>query len=269
MSQLFYVPQAVRVDSTGTPYGGAKAHFYLTGTTTQTDTYTDAALTTPHANPVISDSGGQFNPIYLDPAITYRCVLTESNDTQISDTDPVGQPIDGTDILIADAGGYFAATNVETVLQEVGSDFSNLGDNETRTGDLTFSGADINMADNVISRPEITDFGITHNAVTQSPVGTLTLDLTTGNSFYHLLTANVTTFNLDFPPATGTFGQATLFLQQDGGGAYEADFSNENCIWAGGTAPTISTGNDVLDVITFMTYDAGTTWFSNYAQAYA
>jgi len=272
MANLFYIPRAVRIDSTGTPYSGAKANFYLTGTTTRTDSYADEALTTPLDNPVVADSGGQFVAIYLDPTISYRCVLVESDDTQIDDVDPVSVPFTAADIPVADGGGYYDDSNVETVLQDIGLTYAKATATNTFTADQTFNGGDIKMQDNAITRPEITDFGITHNAVTQSPSGTLTLDLTTGNSFYHLLTANVTTFNLNFPPATGTFGQATLFLQQDGaGGGYtiaNAVFTTANCIWAGTTPPTISAGNNALDILTFMTYDAGATWFGNYAQAY-
>ena len=269
-SKLFFTPKAVRLDSTGTPYAGAKANFYLTGTTTATDTYQDSALGTAHANPVVADAGGQFPAIYLDPTVSYRCVITQSDDTQIDDIDPVWIPAQAVDATVADVGGYFVSTDVESVLQEIGANYAQKSGTNTWTNDQTFSNADILMADNVIERPELKDFSVTHNAVTQSPSGTLTLDLTTGNSFYHRLTANVTTFNLDNPPVSGKYGQATLFLQQDGGGgAYTVDFTNENVIWSGGSPPTISTGNDAYDMVTFSTYDAGTTWFANIAQAYA
>ena len=122
MAKLATLPQMVRVDSTGTPYPGAKANWYLTGTTTRTDTYTNSALSVAHDNPVVADAAGQFAPIYLDPAITYRCILTESDNTQIDDVDPIAAPTTAAGIAIVDAGGYFTATNVETALQEVGSD---------------------------------------------------------------------------------------------------------------------------------------------------
>ena len=267
MSRLFYPPQAVRIDSTGTPYAGAKANFYITGTTTRTDTYADNALTTPLDNPVVADSGGQFVPIYLDPAITYRCVITESDDSQIDDVDPVGTPIVGTDIQIADAGGYFAATNVETALQEVGSDYGPLADANTWTGDQTFSGADLMMADNLVERPEIKDFGITHSVLTQT-TGTVDCDFSTANSFYFVLTENAT-ITLSNPPASGTFGQATIRIKQDNaGGGYTVTWPGA-MIWAGAATPTMSAGNDAIDVYTVFTDDAGTIWHGNYAQAYA
>ena len=265
MSKLFYVPQAVRVDSTGTPYAGCKANFYLTGTTTRTDTYTNSALSVAHDNPVEADAAGQFAPIYLDPAITYRCILTESDDTQIDDVDPVSSPTTAAGISIADAGAYFTATNVETALQEIGSDYGPLADTNTWTADQTYS-ADIKMADNVLERPEIKDYSLTHTVLTQSS-GTVTIDFSTGNSFYFVLTENCT-LAFSNPPPTGKFGQAVIRIKQDGaGGAYTVTFP-ATVDFPSAAAPTMSTGNDAVDKFTVSTDDAGTSYFCEYLQAY-
>lgn len=60
----------------GSQSGGAigdKLYFYLTGTSTPQNTYTDADLATPHDNPVEADAAGDFPPIYLDPSLpAYR-----------------------------------------------------------------------------------------------------------------------------------------------------------------------------------------------------
>lgn len=266
MPRLFFTPQAVRVNSSGTPYAGAKANFYLTGTTTQTNTYSDSALSSAHANPVVADAGGQFAAIYLDPAITYRCIITDSSDVQLDDIDPVHVPIAGSDIAITDSGGYFTTDNVEAALQQLAADYLAKAGG-TMTGALTMSGANINMADNVLSRPAITDYGITHNAIT-STSNAITADCATGNSFYHLLTEN-TTFTLDNPPASGTFGQINIIIQQDGaGGAYTVTWP-ASVDWPSGTAPTISTANDAVDVITLFTVDGGTIWYGNFSQVYS
>ncbi len=67
----------------------------------------------------MADSAGQWAPIYLDPAITYRCIITESDATGIDDVDPVQVPITAADSALVDAAGNYAATNVETGLAEV------------------------------------------------------------------------------------------------------------------------------------------------------
>ena len=267
MSQLFHLPQAVRVDSTGTPYGSAEANFYLTGTVTRTNTYTDSARTTPHSNPVVADSSGQFAPIYLDPAITYRVIITESGaGATIDDTDPYGTPLTSSDILVVDAGGYYAGTEVETVLADIGANYPKNATTETISANWTWS-ANILMADNVLERPEIKDFGLTHNAITSSS-NAITADCSTGNSFYHLLTEN-TTFTLSNPSPTGKLCQIVIRIKQDGaGGAYTVAWPAA-VTWGGGTAPVMSTGNDAVDKFTLTTDDAGTTWFGEFAQAYA
>ena len=86
---IFVRPKAVPINAGGVPYSGAKYTFYLTGTSTLASVYTDSALTTPHANPVVADANGVFAPIWLDPSKTYRARLTTSSDVLIEDVDPV------------------------------------------------------------------------------------------------------------------------------------------------------------------------------------
>lgn len=68
--------------TTGAPLVGGKVYFYVTGTTTPTNTYTDSAAGTPNANPVILDSRGEAD-IWLDPTVTYRVVLKTSLDVTL------------------------------------------------------------------------------------------------------------------------------------------------------------------------------------------
>ena len=88
VGQLFTgLPRATNANSL--VLSGAKIYFYATGTTTLQQVYADNGLTTPLANPVVSDAGGLFGNIYLDPSKTYRARLTDSLGTVILDTDPV------------------------------------------------------------------------------------------------------------------------------------------------------------------------------------
>lgn len=88
MAQLFYLSGQQLSDGNGTPYAGAKANFYDTGTTTPKATYSDAGLTAINVNPVVADSNGRFNDIYL-VAGRYKVVLTTSADVTIDTLDPV------------------------------------------------------------------------------------------------------------------------------------------------------------------------------------
>ena len=92
MARIFTLPKTVPIDG-GVVVPGAKANFHLTGTTTNTNTYTDAALTVPHANPVIADAAGVFPVIFLDPDIVYRLILNDADDALIYDEDPTGDSL--------------------------------------------------------------------------------------------------------------------------------------------------------------------------------
>lgn len=90
MPALFSFPLAVALSSTNQLLPGAKLLFRQSGTSAPQPTYQDIALTVPHANPVVADAAGAFEPIYLDPSLpSYRVILTDSADV----TQP-GYPID-------------------------------------------------------------------------------------------------------------------------------------------------------------------------------
>ena len=77
------------VNGSGSPYAGAKINSYVAGTTTRQDTYSDSGLTTANANPVVADADGRFGAIYLDPALTYKFVVTTTADVEIFTQDNV------------------------------------------------------------------------------------------------------------------------------------------------------------------------------------
>ena len=83
MTALFTLPGQVAFKS-GVFAPGAKLYFRQTGTSTPQNTYTTEALSVASANPVIADSNGVFEAIYLDPSLpSYRVILTDSSDVQI------------------------------------------------------------------------------------------------------------------------------------------------------------------------------------------
>ena len=88
MATRFSAPFVREVSDTGTPLSGAKLYFYASGTSTPQNTYSDAALTTANANPVVADSGGRFGDIYMG-AGTYKVVLKTAADVTRWTADPV------------------------------------------------------------------------------------------------------------------------------------------------------------------------------------
>ena len=76
------------LDGNGTPYPGALARFYVSGTTTPLTAYTDIGLSVAHAVPVVADANGVFPPIYLG-ATAAKVVITSSTGAAIKTIDPV------------------------------------------------------------------------------------------------------------------------------------------------------------------------------------
>jgi len=89
---LFNTPKQTPFGS-GAVIAGGKIFFYTAGTTTKQNTYTTAALATPHTNPVVADADGKFAAIFLDPGLgDYKVVITTA-----ADSDPPIAAIDTVD----------------------------------------------------------------------------------------------------------------------------------------------------------------------------
>lgn len=101
--QLFQLPRPTAISSNLTLVSGAKVRFFLTGTSTPTNTWQDAARTTLHANPVVADSAGRLPTVYLDPSIQYRITFTDSSDVEIY---PAIDPVNDLVLSQAVIGGY-------------------------------------------------------------------------------------------------------------------------------------------------------------------
>ncbi len=88
-ARLFYMPRATAFDAAANVEPGAKLYFYETGTTTDKTVYQDDDLTTPHAQPVVANSAGNFAPIYLDTGEEYKAVLDTADDVELWAVDPI------------------------------------------------------------------------------------------------------------------------------------------------------------------------------------
>ena len=103
------------------------------------------------------------------------------------------------------------------------------------------------------------DAGISeeYTAVTSSSAA-VSLNLRLGNNFSHDLTEN-TTVSFANPAASGKVSAATLRIIQ--GSTARTITWNSSIKWAADTAPTLSTGNDNVDIFVFYTVDGGTTYY--------
>lgn len=105
---VLFVPALIPAGSLkSTLATGARWRFYVTGTTNLQDIYTTDALTTEHTNPVVSDSAGIFDPIYLDQAVIYRAQLLTADGVLVPGFDI--DPYNPADSFIVSAASITAA----------------------------------------------------------------------------------------------------------------------------------------------------------------
>ena len=139
-----------------------------------------------------------------------------------------------------------AATSAATAFETADTEISKTDVAETRT-------ASINMADNVLQRPELKDYSETKVAMAANDV-----DLATGNVFTKTI-SGAQTLTFSNPPATGKAGAFTLILTNGGSATVTFINSTGTVKWAAATAPTLTAAG--VDVLTFTTIDAGTIWY--------
>lgn len=99
MSYQIYNPSRATLIRSAEIKSGWKLRFFLTGTSTPTDVYTTAARDTPHAQPIVADSGGRMPVIYLDPSIVYKCETYDENDVLQDTDDPVNDSVLSSDAI--------------------------------------------------------------------------------------------------------------------------------------------------------------------------
>jgi hypothetical protein len=85
----FQLPRTLLTDANGKPVAGAVLHFYLSGTSTPLNVYSDEANTIPLGASVVADASGRFAPIYLDTDYLYKVVAVDANGATIYTADPV------------------------------------------------------------------------------------------------------------------------------------------------------------------------------------
>jgi len=137
------------------------------------------------------------------------------------------------------------------------NDVTTLGTVEaSKTVTAAASTATVNFADKILQRPEIKDYSETKVAL--SAAASVTIDLTTGNVFTLTPDQN-TTFVFSNPSPTGKSCAFTLVWTQDGSDRTIAWPASVD--WAGGSAPSVTSGSAKIDIYAFFTMDAGTIWY--------
>lgn len=102
------ITQMSNDDGTGIA-SGWKLNFYSTGTSTRKDTFSDSALTSANANPVVADSSGRFGNIFLESG-TYKVVLTDASDVEKWSADPVDGSLGASGAFTGTKTGAYTVT---------------------------------------------------------------------------------------------------------------------------------------------------------------
>jgi hypothetical protein len=121
--------------------------------------------------------------------------------------------------------------------------------------DMTLGGY-INFGDEQAIRPEIKDYSETVNAIGGTGGGTQDIDLTAGNVVTATVDTSTNTFTFSNPSASGRSCSFTLILTN--GGSQTVNWPGA-VDWKDGTAPTLTSSG--VDILNFMTVDAGTIWY--------
>jgi len=112
-------------------------------------------------------------------------------------------------------------------------------------------------AGRVVQRAEFKNSSET--TITESTGAAYTINMEDGNVFELTLTAN-STLTFSKAPSVGKAGSFTLILVQDGTGSRTVTWPAA-VDWAGGTAPTLTTAANSVDVLVFVTVDGGQRWY--------
>ena len=133
-------------------------------------------------------------------------------------------------------------------------DITTLGTSEASKVVTADANGDVNLAEELKAK----SYNETYSAVTSSS-GVVTIDCETGNVFNLTLSENVTSINLNNPPAAGTAYGLTLRIVQDS--TPRTITWPASTKWSNGVSPIISAGSGAIDVVTLFTTDAGVTWY--------
>ena len=177
---------------------------------------------------------------------------------------------DGVDIATRDGVLSSTTTTANAALPKSGGAMTG-----AITTNSTFDGVDIATRDGVLTTTTNTAnaalpkaggtmtgvavfaAGITEDAVTLSGTST-TIDISAATNFVHDLTG-ATTYTFSNPASDGNASSFTLKIIQ--GSTARAITWPNTVDWAGGTAPTLSSADNAVDVFVFYTIDGGTNYY--------
>lgn len=162
--------------------------------------------------------------------------------------------------LTTDVSGALPVTGGGTGAGSAADARTNLGLAAGGAGDIWVEKAgdamsgELNMADNLVSRPKLKDYGETLYAAGDTGGGTVTVNLENGNVWSGTVSTSTTTFAFSNWPASGTAGSVTMIITNGGS---QTVLWPAAVLWPGGSEPALQAAG--VDILTFISPDAGTT----------
>lgn len=156
------------------------------------------------------------------------------------------------------------ANGVETLanVQVTGGSFDNISvsnvtittgtSNGLNVANASLTNVSVDFVGNLATQPKLKYYSVEGSALGVTS-GSVTINLDTANFYSATTNANATWTFANASPANTLSG---VVLALSNGGAYDQIWTNVD--WAGGTAPTLTANG--LDILVFVSYDAGTTW---------
>ena len=232
----------------------------LVGTDT-TDTLSNKTLTEPK----IADGG------FIADANGNELIKMQTTSSAVNELE-VTNAATGNAVIVGASGGD---TNIDIDITPKGT-----GEVNIAAGNLNYAGTAVTATGAEINYLDITTLGTSEaskvvtadangvvkfdngiqeesTAITSSS-NAATLNLRDGTVFTHTLSENVT-YTFSNPAASGYASGFTLKVTQDSSARTITWPGSVD--WAGGTAPTLSTGSGDVDVFVFLTVDGGTIYY--------
>jgi hypothetical protein len=124
----------------------------------------------------------------------------------------------------------------------------------------------IDLNSNILKEVELRNYFESEGTVTYTGgmVQDLSFDLSTGNVFVYTTTGSISQFTVTNIPSKANTAVGFTVVLTCGNGLYAVSFdtfSSGSPVWAGGTPPTASNTVGRTDIVSYVTYDGGTTWY--------
>lgn len=124
----------------------------------------------------------------------------------------------------------------------------------------------VDFQNNLLKQVEMRDYFESKGTATYTGGMTqdLAFDLSTGNVFVYTTTGSISSFTVNNIPSKANVAVGFTVVITCGNALYSVTFDAftvGGAVWAGGTPPTASNTANRTDIVSYVTYDGGTTWY--------